>query len=111
MALVEAERQVQHVTTTQQRYDLLIHALDALTVNQLVREHWGIENRVDWVLDVTFHEEDAGWIRTRNAPQNIGVLRHIVLNVLRQEPSKGSLTTKCFRAALNDAYLAHILGL
>lgn len=83
---------------------------DAATVNWLVRGHWGIENRVHWVLDVTFHE-DASRIRTGDAPQNMGVLRHIALNLLRHEPSKGSLKTKRFRAALNDDYLARILGL
>lgn len=110
VALVEAERQVQDVTTTEQRYYLLSHTPDAATVNQLVRGHWGIENRVHWVLDVTFHE-DRSRIRTGDAPQNMGVLRHIALNLLRQESSKGSLKTKRFRAALNDDYLARLLGL
>lgn len=110
VALVEAERQVQHSTMREQRYYLLSQALDAACVNWLVRGHWGIENAVHWVLDVTFHE-DASRIRKGHAPQNMGVLRHIALNLLRQEPSKGSLKTKRFRAALNDTYLAQVLGL
>ncbi len=109
VALVEAERTVQNTTTLEQRYYLLSEVLDAARVNHLVRGHWGIENRVHWVLDVTF-DEDASRIRTGDAPQNMGVLRHIALNLLRQEPSKGSLKTKRFRAALNDAYLARVLG-
>ena len=83
---------------------------DAATVNRIVRGHWGIENRVHWVLDGTFRE-DVSRIRSRDAPQNMGVLRHIALNLLRQEPSTGSLKTKRFRAALNDEYLARVLGL
>lgn len=75
-----------------------------------MRGHWGIENRVHWVLDVIFHE-DASCIRTGNAPQNMGVVRHIALNLLRQEPSKGSVKTKRFRAALNDDYLKQVLGI
>ncbi len=110
VALVEAERQVEHNTSTEQRYYLLSHTLDAATVNQLVRSHWGIENQVHWVLDVTFHE-DASRIRSGHAPQNMAVLRHIALNLLRRESSKGSLKTKRFRAALNDDYLAQVLGL
>jgi len=110
VALIEAERTLNGTTTTEQRYYLLSHVLDAATVNSLVRGHWGIENRVHWVLDVTFHE-DASRIRTGEAPQNMGVLRHIALNLLRQEASKGSLKTKRFRAALNDDYLSKILGL
>jgi predicted transposase YbfD/YdcC len=110
VALIEAERTLNGVTTTEQRYYLLNQVLDAASVNALVRGHWGIENRVHWVLDVTFHE-DASRIRTGDAPQNMGVLRHIALNLLRQEPSKGSLKTKRFRAALNDDYLSKLLGL
>lgn len=110
VALIEAERTVQATTTTEQRYYLLSHVLDAAAVNRLVRGHWGIENQVHWVLDMTFHE-DGSRIRSGDAPQNMGVLRHIALNLLRQEPSKGSLKTKRFRAALNDTYLAQILGL
>lgn len=59
---------------------------------------------------MTFHEERSR-IRSGDAPQNMGVVRHIALNLLRQEPSKGSLKTKRFRAALNDHYLAEVLGL
>jgi predicted transposase YbfD/YdcC len=110
VALIEAERTRNGATTTEQRYYLLNQVLDAARVNSLVRGHWGIENRVHWVLDVTFHE-DASRIRTGDAPQNMGVLGHIALNRLRQEQSKGSLKTKRFRAALNDDYLSKILGL
>jgi predicted transposase YbfD/YdcC len=110
VALIEAERTLNGTTTTEQRYYLLNQVLDAARVNTLVRGHWGIENQVHWVLDVTFHE-DASRIRNGDAPQNMGVLRHIALNLLRQEPSKGSLKTKSFRAALNDAYLSKVLGL
>jgi hypothetical protein len=61
-------------------------------------------------LDVVFHE-DASRIRTGDAPQNMGILRHIALNLLRQEPSKGSVKTKRFRAALDETYLAKVLGI
>jgi predicted transposase YbfD/YdcC len=110
VALVEAERTLNGVTTIEQRHYLLSQAWDAATVNTLVRGHWGIENQVHWVLDVVFHE-DASRIRTGDAPQNMGVLRHIALNLIRQEPSKGSVKTKRFRAALDDTYLAKVLGM
>jgi predicted transposase YbfD/YdcC len=110
VALIEAERTVQETTTIEHRYYLLSQVLDAVTVNTLVHNHWRIENQVHWVLDVSFHE-DASRIRTGHAPANMAVLRHIALNLLRQEPSKGSLKTKRFRAALNDDYLAQVLGL
>lgn len=110
VALVEAQRTAEGRTTTEQRFYLLDQARLPTEVNALVRGHWGIENCVHWVLDVIFHE-DASRIRTGDAPQNMGVVRHIALNLLRQEPSKGSVKTKRFRAALNDAYLERVLGI
>lgn len=110
VALIEAQRTVHGTTTVEQRYYLLNQRLAATTVNDLVRSHWGIENQVHWVLDVVFHE-DASRIRSGNAPQNMAVVRHMALNLLRQEPSKRSLNMKRFRAALDDGYLAQVLGL
>lgn len=110
VALIEAQRTVNGTTTIEQRYYLLNQRLAAATVNDLVREHWGIENQVHWVLDVIF-QEDASRIRSGNAAQNMAVVRHMALNLLRQEPSKRSRKMKRFRAALDDGYLAHVLGL
>ena len=107
---IESERTLNDVTTTEQRYYLSSQVLDPATANQQVRAHWGIENSVHWVLDVTF-QEDASRIRTDHAPQNMAVLRHITLNLLRQEPSRGSLKTKRFRCALSEDYLAQVLGI
>lgn len=110
VVLIESERTLNAITTTEQRYYLSSRVLDPATANQHVRAHWGIENRVHWVLDVTF-QEDASRIRTDHAPQNMAVLRHITLNLLRQEPSRGSLKTKRFRCALSEDYLAQVLGI
>ena len=110
VVVIESERTMNGVTTTDQRYYLSSRVLDPATANQHVRAHWGIENRVHWVLDVTF-QEDASRIRTDHAPQNMAVLRHITLNLLRQEPSRGSLKTKRFRCALSEDYLAQVLGI
>ncbi len=110
VALVEVQHTGNGSTTTEQRHYLLNLIRDAAMVNDQVREHWGIENRVHSVLDVIFHQ-DASRIRSGDAPQNMAVVRHMALNLLRQDPSQGSLKTKRFRAALNDDYLARVLGL
>jgi hypothetical protein len=68
----------------------------------------GIENQVHWMLDVTFGE-DRSRVRTGNAAQNLAVLRHMALNLLRHAPGKGSLKTKRLRAALDDGYLLEVL--
>jgi predicted transposase YbfD/YdcC len=110
VALIESERTMNGVTSTEQRYYLFSRIMAASQVNHQIRAHWGIENSVHWVLDVTFNE-DASRIRIDHAPQNIAVLRHIALNLLRQEPSRGSIKMKRFRAALKEPYLATVLGL
>jgi hypothetical protein len=68
----------------------------------------GEENNIHWVLDVTFGE-DASRVRSGNAPQNLAVVRHLALNMLRRETSKGSIATKRFRAALDEHYLLKVL--
>jgi predicted transposase YbfD/YdcC len=73
------------------------------------RSHWAVENSLHWVLDVTFREDDAR-IRKDNGPQNFAVLRHIALNILKQDPSKTSLKQKRYRAALDDSFLLQLLS-
>jgi len=64
---------------------------------------------VHWVLDVAFHE-DACRVRIGHAARNLAVVRHLALNLLRQNARKGSLATKRFTAALDDTYLTTILA-
>ena len=110
IGLVEAERQVGETVTVEQRHYLLSAPLSAAALGRAVRGHWGIENRVHWVLDVSFGE-DACRVRTDHGPQNLAVLRHVALNLLRLERTrKGSLATKRFAAALDETYLAQVLA-
>jgi predicted transposase YbfD/YdcC len=108
IGLVESERQTAKGTSIERRYYLTTHT-DAQQFAEAVQGHWGIENCLHWVLDVVFHE-DQSRIRTQNADQNIAVLRHIALNLLRQEPGKGSIRVKRKRAGWDDIYLRTVLG-
>jgi predicted transposase YbfD/YdcC len=110
IGLVEAERQVGEAVTVEQRYYLLSAPLRAAALGRAVRGHWGIENRVHWVLDVSFGE-DACRVRADHGAQNLAVLRHLALNLLRLERGrKGSIATKRFTAALDERYLARVLA-
>ena len=110
VGLVEAERHVGATVTIEQRYYLLSAPLSAAALGRAVRSHWGIENRVHWVLDVSFGE-DACRVRTDHGPRNLAVLRHLALNLLRLERSrKGSIATRRFAAALDETYLARVLA-
>lgn len=75
----------------------------------IVREHWGIETSLHWVLDVVL-DEDRQRTRKDHGPDNLAMLRRFALNVLRQDKSKGSLTGKMKRAGWDDAFLLSLLA-
>jgi predicted transposase YbfD/YdcC len=76
--------------------------------NTVVRSHWGIEHRLHWRLDVVMNE-DQDRNRMDNGPYNLAILRHMALNVMQKEGSKGSLRGKFKRAGWDDAYLRQLL--
>lgn len=108
IGMVATERRDGTTVTQERRYYIVGGAVDVTAFAAATRQHWGIENHVHWVLDVTFGE-DGSRVRTGNAAQNFAVLRHIALNLLRHAPGKGSINTKRFRAALDDDYLLQVL--
>jgi predicted transposase YbfD/YdcC len=107
---VQAERRVGAAPATEHRYYLSSLPPDAALLGQAIRAHGGVENRLHWVLDVQFRE-DASPVRVGDGAHNFAVLRHLALNLLRQDRSvRGSLATKRFRAALDPSYLLHLLS-
>ncbi|MGH6639735.1 MAG: ISAs1 family transposase [Polaromonas sp.] len=108
IGLVEATRTVGEKTSVEQRFYLSSLPPHACEFAQAVRKHWGIENQLHWTLDVTFRE-DQSRLRTGYGAENFAVLRHIALNLLRQEPSAKSLPRKRLACALNPDYLLKVL--
>ncbi len=75
-----------------------------------MRGHWGIENSLHWVLDTSFNEDDCQMYR-ENAAELLAIIRHMVLNSLRQETGKkASIRRKQNIAAMNNAYLEQVLS-
>ena len=84
--------------------------MSASHVLQVKRRHWTIENCLHWVLDVDFGE-DSMRMRTGNAAENMNILRHMALNLLKAESSfKGSLNLKRKKCALSPSYLLKVFS-
>jgi predicted transposase YbfD/YdcC len=108
IGMVEATRTLGGETSVEQRFYLSSLPPEAPQFAQAVRKHWGIENQLHWTLDVTFRE-DQSRLRTGHGAENFAVLRHIALNLLRQEPSPKSMPRKRLACALNPDYLLKVL--
>lgn len=81
----------------------------AKQIMMTVQQHWGIENKLHWILDVVF-KEDACHIHKDHAPQNLATVRHIVLNLIRQKKADGiSLRRQIKMAGWDDDFLFQLL--
>lgn len=107
---VEYLRQLKNgKTKLESRYFITSLSQEAEELADYIRGHWAIENQLHWVLDVTFGEDDSR-IRKNNAPENLAVIRHIALNLLKQDKnSKCSLKGKRNKAGWDDNYLLQLL--
>jgi len=97
-------------TTTETAYYLLSAPLAANRFHEVVRHHWGIENSLHWVLDVTMNE-DQSRNRKDHSPENLALLRRLALNLAKLEPSRGSIKAKLKQAGWDNAFLAKLLTL
>src|SRR3546814_9772363 len=89
IAMVENHVEREGRKSSERRYYLSSVKLDAQAFAAAVRAHWGIENRLHWVLDVVFHD-DLTRLRTGSGPQNMAVVKHIAMNLVRNPNDKRS---------------------
>ena len=109
VGMVEARREVVDTVQVETRYFLTSLPAQGVRFAQAVRQHWGIENSLHWVLDVSF-DEDACRIRKDKGAQTFAVLRHIALNLLRREPHhKRGIKARRKRAGWDRDYLFQVL--
>ena len=108
---MEAERRVEGRGSTETRYFISSHPPEARHLLATVRAHWGIENSLHWVLDVAFREDESR-VRTGHAPRNLGLLRRMALNLLRQDTTvQAGVAIRRRKAGRNLAYMEQVLGL
>jgi len=110
IVMIQSERHIQEKVTSQTHYFITSLENDARAILTAKRAHWGIENSLHWVLDVAFREDDSR-VRQGNADQNMAIIRHIALNLLKQEiTAKGGIKAKRLQAAWNEDYLVKVLS-
>ena len=95
-------------TETDTRYYLCSKKLDAATFARVVRGHWGIENRLHWMLDVVFHD-DLARLRSAHGPANMALVKHTALNLLMQARPITSFKNRRKKAGWNLAYLEKVI--
>ena len=101
---VERDGNIQHET----RYYVCSTPLSAAMFGRVVRAHWGIENRLHWVLDVVFRD-DLNRLRSANAPANMAIVRHTALNLLSGAKPTTSFKNRRKKAGWNVNYLETLL--
>jgi predicted transposase YbfD/YdcC len=110
ISMIERIRQVGDKVTSEVSYTINSLTGSVAKLARAVRGHWGIENQVHHVLDVTFDEDDCR-IRKENAPQNLATVRHLALNLLRQEQThRRGIQGRIRRAGWDDDYLRQVLA-
>jgi predicted transposase YbfD/YdcC len=110
VVMIRRERRLSDKTEIHTRYYISSLKGTAKRFLQVIREHWGIENSVHWVLDMAFNE-DQSRLHKDNGAENLAVIRHIALNLLRNEKTaKVGIKAKRLKAGWDDAYLFKVLS-
>lgn len=108
--VIERERTVDGKTSRERHHYISSLPADAARIAHAVRSHWSVENQLHWSLDVQFNDDQTR-VRCGYAANNLVVLRHIVLNLLRHDNSrKVSIKSKRLLACIEDEFREQLLG-
>jgi predicted transposase YbfD/YdcC len=109
IGMVESTRIIGEKVTKKVKYYILSIEGNVALFAHAVREHWGIENKVHWILDVAFRE-DLSRIREGHSAHNFALLRHIALNLLQKEKTaQVGIHAKRLKAGWSTSYLEKVL--
>ncbi|CAD5287542.1 transposase [Imperialibacter sp. EC-SDR9] len=109
---IETERHIKSsgVTTKESRFYITSHQGQAAKINQMVREHWSIENKLHWMLDVVFGE-DSSRRRTGNSATNFNIISKVALALIERTPHKKSKRQRRFKAGFDPVFREKVLNL
>lgn len=111
IVMIVSEREVNGKATSEVRYYISSRETTAELFAAAVRNHWGVENGLHWMLDVNMGD-DASRVRNGNGPQNFALLKRLALAVLKQAPgtkANDSVRGKSLLAGWDHAYLIRLL--
>jgi predicted transposase YbfD/YdcC len=108
IAMIESRVETKAGARTERRFYITSRAMTAKGFGEAVRAHWRIENALHWVLDVTF-KDDLSRVRKGHGPENMAVVRHFAVNLLRAAPDKKSLKLRRKIASWNPDYLQSLI--
>jgi len=111
VVMVEAVREViGKEKTVERRYFISSLEANAKELLRCVRGHWAIENELHWCLDIGFREDNCQ-VREAVSAENLATLRHIGINLLKQEKSsKRGIEGKRKKAGWDENYLRKVLN-
>jgi predicted transposase YbfD/YdcC len=109
LAMIEATREIAGERSVERRYYIASAPLSAARCAAAVRGHWRIENCLHWVLDVVF-KDDLSRLRKGHGAENMAVVRHFAINLVRTAADQRSLKTRRKRASWDNTYLEALLG-
>ena len=107
--MVESRTERGDKIETERRSYISSRVLSAAAFADAVRSHWAIENKLHWVLDTTF-KEDQSRLRVGHGAKNMAVVPHFALNLVRQANDKRSIKRRRKRASYDPQHLLEILG-
>lgn len=108
IGMVRSETEQDGIVARETRYYLCSTALGAEDLGRVVRGHWGIENRLHWVLDVVFHD-DLARLRSGHGPANMAIVKHTAMNLLTRAKPITSLKNRRKKAGWNQDYLEKVI--
>jgi predicted transposase YbfD/YdcC len=108
VGLCVRERTIKEKTTREEVYYAMSLELDAKLFSEVIREHWQVENKLHWIVDVVFREDKQRY-KNKTTAQNLSCVRKTAFNILKKDPRKTSMKSKRLRAASNVNYREEVL--